>query len=280
MDPKPGGRDRLLTVAIVVLSVAGVLYFGTRAVMDRMKTDTKNPYALDLSVFEGDRADRLAYHQTQDIAIPLERPRGLARDGDGNLYVSGDEVVLKYDAEGNRVGSYAIGETAYCLAVDGQGLIYLGMKDHVEVLDPTGKPIAHWESLGPRAIVTCVAVSDSAVYLADAGQLLVWEFTPSGSLRWTLGKKDPTKGVPGYVIPSPYFDVAVGTDGSPWVANTGRHSLENYTPSGALKTSWGEYGTAIEAFCGCCNPSHFAIMSDGGFVTSEKGIARIKTYDR
>lgn len=33
-----------------------------------------------------------------------------------------------------------------------------------------------------------------------------------------------------------------------------------------------------EGFCGCCNPSNFAILSDGSFVTSEKGIERIKVY--
>ncbi len=270
----------MLTAGIVVLSVIGVLYFGIRAVMDRTQSDTKNPYALDLSVFEQDRTGAPAYDQTQSIPVRSEKPRGLARDGEGFLYVSDDGGVTRYDAGGNRVEHFAIGETAYCLAVDGQRRIYLGMKDHVEVLDATGKPLARWESLGPNAIVTSIAVSDSVVYLADAGQLLVWKFTTPGSLLGTIGKKDPLKGVPGYVIPSPYFDVAVGPDGTLWAANTGRHSLENYTHTGALRTSWGDYGTALDEFCGCCNPSHFAILKDGGFVTSEKGIARIKTYDR
>ena len=36
----------------------------------------------------------------------------------------------------------------------------------------------------------------------------------------------------------------------------------------------------IEGFCGCCNPSHFTILNDGKFVTSEKGIARVKVYNR
>ena len=278
--PQTGGRDRLLTACIMVLSVAGVLYFGIRAVMDRAPSDKKNPYALDLSVFEQNGAAAPAYRQTQSIPVQSEKPRGLARDGDGFLYVSDDGGVSKYDAGGDRVEVFATGETPYCLALDRQGRIYLGMRDHVEVLEPTGKPIARWESLGPNAIVTSIAVSDSVVYLADAGQLLVWKFATSGSLLGTAGKKDPQKGIPGYVIPSPYFDVAVGTDGTLWAANTGRHSLENYTHTGALKTSWGEYGTKIEEFCGCCNPSHFAILKDGGFVTSEKGIARIKTYDR
>ena len=36
----------------------------------------------------------------------------------------------------------------------------------------------------------------------------------------------------------------------------------------------------IEGFAGCCNPSHFIILEDGSFVTAEKGIARIKIYNR
>jgi hypothetical protein len=36
----------------------------------------------------------------------------------------------------------------------------------------------------------------------------------------------------------------------------------------------------IEGFCGCCNPSHLAILADGSFVTSEKGLPRVKIYNR
>ncbi|MBT4502514.1 MAG: hypothetical protein HOC74_32575 [Gemmatimonadetes bacterium] len=273
-------KDRLLTACIVILSVAGILYFGIRAVMDQMHTDRKNPYEYDLGVFEQGAADAATYSQVQSIPVRAEKLTGLTRGGDGFLYVSGDENISKFDNNGNLVETFPIGGTAYCLALDAQNRIYLGMGDHVEVYDEKGSLIAQWESLGPDAIITSIAVADSIVYLADAGQLLVWKFTTSGSLLGTIGKKNRTKGIPGYVIPSPYFDVAVGVDGTLWAANTGRHSLENYTHTGGLKSSWGEYGTAIDEFCGCCNPSHFAILEDGGFVTSEKGIPRVKIYDR
>jgi hypothetical protein len=36
----------------------------------------------------------------------------------------------------------------------------------------------------------------------------------------------------------------------------------------------------IQGFSGCCNPSHFAILEDGSFVTSEKGLPRVKVYNR
>jgi sugar lactone lactonase YvrE len=35
----------------------------------------------------------------------------------------------------------------------------------------------------------------------------------------------------------------------------------------------------IEAFAGCCNPCRFALLPNGGFVTAEKGMVRVKIYN-
>ena len=278
MEPASSRRDRLLTAGIVLLSVAGILFFAVRAAMEQRRTNQENPFAYDLSAFDQDPRDSVAYSQVRSIPVYLGVLAGLALDDAGFLYVSGDESILKLDAVGKVAEEFPVGETVYCLALDAQHRIYLGMGDHVEVLDQEGKFVTRWESLGQDAMVTSIAVSDSLVYLADAGQLTIWKFRTSGTLLGTVGAKDVSKGVPGFVVPSPYFDVAVGVDGTLWAANTGRHSLENYSLEGALTTSWGEYSTGIEGFVGCCNPSHFAITGDGSFVTSEKGIPRVKVY--
>jgi len=34
----------------------------------------------------------------------------------------------------------------------------------------------------------------------------------------------------------------------------------------------------LDGFGGCCNPSHVAMLSDGSFVTSEKGLERVKIH--
>ena len=82
----------------------------------------------------------------------------------------------------------------------------------------------------------------------------------------------------GFIIPSPYFDLAFNGDGELWVANPGKHSLENYTINGELRTWWTASSVSIKGFSGCCNPVHFAFLPDGTFVTSEKGTIRIKVY--
>ena len=35
---------------------------------------------------------------------------------------------------------------------------------------------------------------------------------------------------------------------------------------------------AVNRFCGCCNPVYFKLTPEGGFITSEKGLARINLY--
>ena len=52
-----------------------------------------------------------------------------------------------------------------------------------------------------------------------------------------------------------------------------------YTPDGDLDSFWGEESPTVDGFFGCCNPCHLALLPDGRFVTSEKGIPRVKIYD-
>ncbi len=44
-------------------------------------------------------------------------------------------------------------------------------------------------------------------------------------------------------------------------------------------SSWEAAGFGIEGFSGCCNPAHFALLPDGGFVTAEKGLPRVKIHN-
>jgi len=36
----------------------------------------------------------------------------------------------------------------------------------------------------------------------------------------------------------------------------------------------------VQGFAGCCNPVHLAVLPNREFVTSEKGLSRVKIYSR
>jgi len=273
-------KGKILTGAILTVSVAGVLYFGYRAIRDNAKNDQQNPFAYDIKAYETSGADLIHYSEVDRIPIELTKVSGIAVGPEDRIYVSGNDSVHVFNSDGTMRSSFDTNMAIRCLAVDDNDDLYLGMEDHIEVYDQKGIRQASWESLGEEAIITSIAISEKSVFVADAGNKIVWKFDKSGTRLQRIGDKNEAKDVPGFIIPSPYFDVAIDPDGFLWAANTGRHSLENYTVDGNFRTSWGEFGMEIQGFSGCCNPSHFVILEDGSFVTSEKGLARVKVCNR
>jgi len=280
VEQSKGGNSRLLTIIIIVISTAGVLYFGYKAVQDNTRKDEENPFEYNIERFK--KSDSSLHHYTEVKRIELEflKSYAIAVDAADNIFVSGDRSVVQFDQSGSLKNTIDTAEPVRCLAADKNGDLYLGMMDHIEVYSPDGSRKTVWEPLGEKAIITSLALSGNEVYAADAGNRVVWKYGKSGKILAKIGEKNAEKGTPGYVIPSPYFDVCVDSDGFLWAANTGRHSLENYNSEGSIRSFWGEYSMAVEGFSGCCNPSHFVILDDGSFVTSEKGIARVKVYNR
>ncbi|MFW6164132.1 MAG: NHL repeat-containing protein [Planctomycetota bacterium] len=221
----------------------------------------------------------IAYREAATIALPFEQPRGVAVDQSDRIYAAGDHQIVVFGSDGARQSSIQTAGPPQALAVADDGAIFAATTDHVEVYAPDGERRASWDSLGEKAMVTSIAVADDAVFVADAGNRIVVHYDREGKLLGRIGKKDPERGVPGFLIPSPYFDLAVGPSGMLWVVNPGRRRVELYLRNGDLELAWGQSGTRVEAFSGCCNPSHIALLPDGGVVTSEKGTVRVKVYD-
>ena len=204
----------------------------------------------------------------------------IALDSQGTIYVAGDKAIRKFNENGNNLGEIKLNDAPLCLTIDTDGTIYIAMKSHVQVYDGRQKPLATWQNLGSNAVLTGIAVSNNNVFVADAGNRIVYRFDKTGKLINRIGAKDKDRNIPGFVIPSPHFDLAVAPDGLLRVVNPGNHRIEAYTFDGDLEFSWGEFSnTDLKGFCGCCNPVNFAILPDESFVTVEKGLTRLKIYD-
>jgi hypothetical protein len=128
-------------------------------------------------------------------------------------------------------------------------------------------------------LLTSIAVSKNDVFVADAGNRIVLHYDTNGNLINRIGARDADRNIPGFVIPSPYFDLVMRRDELLRVVNPGLLRIEAYTFDGDFEFSWGKFSTNIEGFSGCCNPINIAVLSDDSFVTCEKGLARIKIYD-
>jgi len=234
-------------------------------------------FTYDLSELAKVDPNLIHYEEVAAIATGMDEPRGIVIGAEGRLFVAGDKCVRCFGPDGKAAAEFAAAEPLR-VAVAPAGTIYTAMTDHVEVFDPQGKRTAAWKSEGQKPVITCVAAGDNDVFVADAAACLVYRYNWAGELICRIGGEDAAKKIPGIVVPSPYFDVAVGPQGTLWVANPGRRRVERYTFDGNLVSAWGKASPKTEGFCGCCNPTHIAALPDGGLVTSEKGLARVKTY--
>ena len=205
--------------------------------------------------------------------------RGIAVGPDGLIYVTGDAGVKVFGESGNKVREFGVGSAARCITVAGDGRVFVGLDDHIEIYDGVGKRLSVWKSLGEQAVLTSVAVAKDDVFVADAGDRIVVRYDMSGKIVKRIGARDKERGIPGFVIPSPYFDLLIGNDGLLRVVNPGRHTIEAYTFDGDMEVSWGKFGSRIDGFAGCCNPVNIAMLKDGSFITCEKGLVRVKVYD-
>jgi hypothetical protein len=153
--------------------------------------------------------------------------------------------------------------------------LYVGCGDRIEVRDGAGALVARWPAERDGSFVTSIAAAGDTVFVADAGRRRVERRDPQGRVVGELGRGTIASG-PHFVVPSPFLDLALSPQRILWVGNPGRHRLESYTLDGEPLGTCGASGAAIDRFCGCCNPTHLAVLADGRLVTSEKGLPRVK----
>jgi len=263
----------LMLIVILIGLLAHDLFSGKRE-------NLTNVYEYQLDKFKNVDSGILCYKEKLQIKLQGTDFGGIAVDRADNIYIASANLVQQYNKNGDFIFSFKIQDTALSIAIHPSREILIGMRNYLERYSEKGALIQQWEQFNKAAYFTSIAADDSSVFVADAGNKIVHRFNKDGKRIMEIGKKDKDKGIPGFFIPSPYFDVLFDKSGQLWAINTGRHAFEAYTIDGELITRWERTSMSIDGFSGCCNPTHVAVLSDGSFVTSEKGIARVKIHNK
>ncbi len=263
----------ILMIALLLI----IIGFMARDLFFVPQAEPKNPYEYNVDQFKKADSALLCYREVEQIQPKTVLLNAIALDKNDHLYVSGKKVLFIYDEQNQLSKAIDFEEDIYCISISADGTIYLGMADRIEVYSASGGKIASWESRGEGAIFTSIAQTETSVFVADAGNKIVYHYNHKGDLLNRIDGKNQDN-PKGFIIPSAYFDLLIGRNDELWIVNPGLHQLGMYRPNGELISSWGETSMRWEGFCGCCNPSHIAMLSDGSFVTSEKGIERVKIY--
>lgn len=265
------GASATATLGLVGASIQGLQQaFGAQS--------RPNPFAYNVERFARTDPKLIQYEQTARFPSLAPEPRRIAIGPDGRLFIAGRNGITVLNSTGERAQEIALAAPGRCVAVAKNGTVYAGLRDHVESFDAKGQRIASWEPVGKRSWLTGMAANSEGLFVADAGNRMILHYDGSGKIVERIGEKNKEHNVPGLIVPSPYLDVDVGADGLLRVNNPGRHCVETYTTHGELELSWGKPSARIDGFCGCCNPIALTVLPDGGCVSCEKGLPRVKVY--
>lgn len=191
----------------------------------------------------------------------------------GNIILGGESFIMCFDPDFNLLWEMNTEMPVTALTNSGNE-IYAAVQEIILVLNGKGEQLEEWGPYENNSLITSLTSNKRFVAFGDAANKVVFILDKNGIVKSLIGISD----VP-FIIPSPYFDVALDDKDTLFVANPGNRRIEKRNTDGMLISSFGKQGIEPDAFAGCCNPSHFTLVP-GGFITSEKGINRIKILNK
>ena len=253
-----------------------VLLVVTDVMNSRPDKRPDNPYEYSVDQFKSVDTALIKYDETVDFTFGDLDLRGIAF-ANNKLYLVEDYYLVIVSPEGEKLAKSELPESPICVTASSTG-IYIGFRNYIGQYNMNGRLVKNWEVLNGSTVLTSLAVTDSLLFAADAGNRRVLRYHTNGTLSGSFVGKRDSSDLHGFIIPSPYFELAINSDGELWVVNPGRHAFENYTFDGQFRGFWENSAMTIDGFSGCCNPAQMAILPDGSFVTAEKGMVRIKIH--
>lgn len=233
----------------------------------------------------------------EPIDVPMDFPVAIAVASDAKrgshpawIYVAGDRLLrlnpdrsapsdlMFSDSRSEPVDEPYRGIAVYnnelVVAITAYGMDLFGFSSEAGV-EPSCRKNTGW-SYSPEWTdvgFSAVEIQEGVAYVADALSRRVFRH------QIIPHKDEPEVQAEGFNVPST-MDLTVNADGELVTVDPGRHLVQVRDAYGDVVRSFGENGTRIDQFHGCCNPIAIALLSDGRWVTGEKGlgVTRVKVY--
>jgi hypothetical protein len=268
-------KNKGIVIFLIVLAVVIVAIIAGDYLSNKPDKTGPNPFKYNVDNFKTVDSTLIHFKETRNYRIAFETPVAITISGE-KIYLAGDNKIQVIALDGILLSEIGLTGMPQAVEVFGEK-IFIAVNNAINLYNETGSSLKTWPALTDSALVTAIAASETSVFVADAGNRKVHRYNHDGQILNSFDGK-VTESEFGFIIPSPYFDIDINPYGDLWVVNPGMHSLENYTEDGNLREHWNNTSMMTEGFSGCCNPAHFTFLPDGRFVTSEKGLVRVKTY--
>ena len=281
MTQQPNHTTKNLLISLAVLAAVAVAVWAALSIdsTGRRGAGTGRNYDED---FQKLKKFDLALLKWQEAlpALParMDLPVALAMIDGRDICIAGDKAIVVLSPDGREIRRLDLPLAPQALATADK-TIYVASKNAIAVLTSEGQQQDRWATLGDKAHLVSLAVSDEYVFAADAGNRVVMRYDrKTGKRTYKNGLADSGAFLSGFKVPSPHLDVAMTAAGNLLTVDPGRSLVQLRDVYGDVLKSWGTQGSEITKFYGCCNPAAIATLDDGSVVTYEKTLQRVKVY--
>ena len=271
-------RKPLITILVFLATITIIAVIMADYKSTRRGKGPANPYAFNVDEYRSVPPELVRWEEVRQVTIDGGIPRAIAY-GRGNIYLAAGNEIQVIAGDWSRTLRKTLESAPTGIAVAGDGRIIISFSTYLAILDKHGDIIEQSVPLPSGSHFTSVAEYDGNIYVADATARKVRIFNPALELTGEFAGESGVSETHGFIVPGAHFSLAVNSENELWITNPGLHALQNYTAGGRLRSYLQNSSFGIEGFSGCCNPEYFAFLPGGGFVTSEKGLIRIKVMD-
>jgi len=264
----------ILLALIMLIAISAVMVFD----FYYKPKSAENPWEYRLSDLRKVDAKEICFEKSGQIIPAQNDIRSIVVDEYDNLLITAKDAILRYDENGRLFKKIAVNGTPTSIAIDPGEKIFVGMTNHIVVIQHNQIIAEIRNPFDEKTMITSLAADETSLFVADAGNKIVYHLNHAGELQNLIGERNRETGFLGFIIPSGCFDLILGRVGQLWVVNPGKHEIIAFSKTGEIISQWGSTSMQPEGFSGCCNPVNIAMMPDGSFVTAEKGIERVKIH--
>lgn len=259
-------------VSPVILIFILLIFMMLSGCVKKTQNHAMDEYNRNISELSKSHNANLPYVERGSFKLDIDVPRGIAVDSDDNIYVVGDKALLQYMPNGSVRENVVLVDAPYAVTVSNDDTIYVAFQDKIRRYISFGSEEATSEPRSINARFVSISCDQNSLWVGDAGSREIVRYDLQCKPIGSFGKSY-------LLVPSAHLDVIATGNGRAWIVNPGKHLVNETGSDGKIYKSWGKTSPGLDGFIGCCNPTDIALTSSGYFVTSEKGMPRVKLYD-
>jgi hypothetical protein len=282
MTQKPNNKSKDFLISLALLAAVGVAIAAALSIdpMGQRGAGTGRDYDKDFQKLKKFNLALVKWSEELP-AIPtgMKTPQAVTVLNDGTICLGGDKSLVTMSPDGQKRRRTELSFEPQALAAYGH-LIYIASKNSIFVINSTGDGLTQGVALSDdKTRLVSLAVSNEYIYAADAGNRVVVRYErKTGKRTYKDGHHESGAFMSGFNVPSPHLDIAITHAGEILTVDPGRSLVQTRDIYGDVLKSWGQEGSDIAKFYGCCNPAAIAALDDGSVVTYEKTLQRVKVY--